>query len=714
MVAPFLAPVMKAKSLTVVFVIIAILAIIIVPLPSAVLDFFLALSIAISVLIILISIYIPRPTDLSTFPTLVLIITLFRLALNIATTRMILSEGHNGPEAVSEIIASFGKFVVGGNYVIGVIVFCILVLINFMVVTKGSTRVSEVQARFTLDAMPGKQMAIDADLNAGLIDEQTAKQRRQDIIAEANFYGAMDGSSKFIKGDAVAGIIITIINIIGGFLIGAFQHDMEIKDAAATYTILTIGDGLVSQIPGLITSTATAIIITRASKDEDNFAEGVVSQLLGEYKTLLIVGFILFIFALVPGLPTFSLGFMGLLFLGIGFILKMIEEGKIDFSAVKTDKNGPQQAGNGNKAAPSANKLPKKSEEEIALEEQAKIDDILKIEILELDLGYGLLKLADGDLVERIRAMRRNMATMLGFLMPKIRLRDNILLGPNEYKFKLKGVVIGSGVVYPDKCLAMDSGYVSADIDGIAVKDPAFGLDALWIDQNYKEDAILSGYTVADAASVISTHMSELVKQNASELLTKQEVQNILEKVKTEYSVVVDDALKIVGVGVIQKVLKALLKDNIPIKDMLSILEAISDVAEVSKNLDMIIEHVRAALARVITSIYTDENGQLNFYILEAPAQQKLIDSLSYKDGAYTLMINVAQTSAIVSALRAKRENRPISEQGDMVLCVEPSIRKFIANIVQNFSIDIAVLSFAEIAPNTQFETLGTIEIPEL
>ncbi|MBR2163676.1 MAG: flagellar type III secretion system protein FlhA, partial [Campylobacter sp.] len=493
MVAPFLAPVMKAKSLTVVFVIVAILAIIIVPLPSAVLDFFLALSIAISVLIILISIYIPKPTDLSTFPTLVLIVTLFRLALNIATTRMILSEGHNGPEAVSEIIASFGKFVVGGNYVIGVIVFCILVLINFMVVTKGSTRVSEVQARFTLDAMPGKQMAIDADLNAGLIDEQTAKQRRQDIISEANFYGAMDGSSKFIKGDAVAGIIITIINIIGGFLIGAFQYDMEIKDAAATYTILTIGDGLVSQIPGLITSTATAIIITRASKDEDNFAEGVVNQLLGEYKTLLIVGFILFVFALVPGLPTFSLGFMGLLFLGIGFILKMIEEGKIDFSAVKTDKNSSQQAGNGNKAAPSANKLPKKSEEEIALEEQAKIDDILKIEILELDLGYGLLKLADGDLVERIRAMRRNMATMLGFLMPKIRLRDNILLGPNEYKFKLKGVVIGSGVVYPDKCLAMDSGYVSADIDGIAVKDPAFGLDALWIDQNYKEDAILSG-----------------------------------------------------------------------------------------------------------------------------------------------------------------------------------------------------------------------------
>ncbi len=715
MVAPFLAPFVKAKSLTVVFVIIAILAIIIVPLPSPVLDFFLALSLSISVLIILISIYIPKPTDLSTFPTLILIITLFRLSLNIATTRMILSEGHNGPEAVSEIIASFGQFVVGGNYVIGIIVFCILVLINFMVVTKGSTRVSEVQARFTLDAMPGKQMAIDADLNAGLIDEQTARSRRQEIIGEANFYGAMDGSSKFIKGDAVAGIIITIINIIGGFLIGTFQHDLDMANAAQTYTILTIGDGLVSQIPGLITSTATAIIITRASKDEDNFAEGVISQLLGEYKTLLIVGFILFVFALVPGLPTFSLGFMAILFLSIGYIMKQTEEGNLDFSNINKDEKKSQKQGSSTSADTGGDIKPaKKSEEEIAKEEQIKIDDILKIEILELDLGYGLLKLADGDLIERIRAMRRNIAGLLGFLMPKIRIRDNLQLPPNEYRFKLKGVVIGQGVIYADKFLAMDSGYVSSDIDGIATKEPAFGLDALWIDQGLKEDAILSGYTVVDPASVISTHMSELVKQNASELLTKQEVQNILDKVKSEYPVVVEDTLKVASVGLIQKVLKTLLKDNIPIKDMLSILEAVGDVSEVSKNLDMIIEHVRAALCRVITSLYADEKGQLNFYILDAPVQQKLIDSLNYKDGAYHLMINVAQTSAIVNALRQKRANRNISEQGDMLLCVEPSIRKFIANIVQNFAIDIVILSFAEIAPNTQFETLGVIEIPEL
>ena len=339
---PLIAPIIKAKSITIVIFIVCILAIIIVPLPGPILDFFLALSIALSVLIILISIYIPKPTDLTTFPTLILIITLFRLALNIATTRMILSEGQNGADAVSEIIAAFGEFVVGGNYVIGVVVFSILVLINFMVVTKGSTRVSEVQARFTLDAMPGKQMAIDADLNAGLIDEQTARARRQEIIAEANFYGAMDGSSKFIKGDAVAGIIITIINLIGGFLIGSFQHDMSLNDAAATFTILTIGDGLVSQIPGLITSTATAIIITRASKDEENFAEGSLNQLLSEYRTLLIVGFVLFIFALVPGLPTLSLGFMALIFLGLGYLTKQVREGKIDIVNVKKTKQLPQ------------------------------------------------------------------------------------------------------------------------------------------------------------------------------------------------------------------------------------------------------------------------------------------------------------------------------------------------------------------------------------
>lgn len=710
LIAPFLEPIVKMKSLSIVALIISIIAIIIVPLPSMVLDFFLALSISLSVLIILISIYIPKPTDLTTFPTLILLITLFRLSLNIATTRMILSKGHQGPDAVSEIISSFGQFVVGGNYVIGIIVFTILVLINFMVVTKGSTRVSEVQARFTLDAMPGKQMAIDADLNAGLIDEQTARKRRQEIIGEANFYGAMDGSSKFIKGDAVAGIIITIVNIVGGFLIGTFQHDLTMADAASTYTILTIGDGLVSQIPGLITSTATAIIITRASKDDDNFAEGVLKQLLGEYRTMFIVGFILVIFALVPGLPTFSLGFIGCIFLGMGYLMRR-SKGEAPLLLTPKKKEEMKQKAQQQDAA--ATKPPKKSEEEIAKEEEKRINDILKLEILELDLGYGLLKLADSDLIERIRSMRRNIANDLGFLMPKIRIRDNLQLPPNVYNFKLKGIVIGSSEVYPDKFMAMSDGMVSEEIEGIPTKEPAFGYDALWIDASAKEDAMVKGYIPIEPAAVISTHMSELVRQNASELLTRQETQNILDKLKEDYPVLVDDTLRVASVGLIQKILKSLLKDNIPIKDMLSILEAIGDMAEYTKNLDMLIEYVRKSLSRVITSMYSDENGQLNFYILNSADQQKLIDALQLKDGSYNLMLNVAQTSAVVTALRDQRDKKPIT-QNNMVLCVESSIRKFISDICSQFGIDIVVLSFAEISPNTPFETLGVINIENL
>ncbi|HEG5519387.1 TPA: flagellar biosynthesis protein FlhA [Campylobacter jejuni] len=706
---PLIAPVLKAKSLTIVGFLVCILAIIIVPLPSPILDFFLALSIALSVLIILISIYIPKPTDLTTFPTLILIITLFRLSLNIATTRMILSEGQNGPEAVSEIIAAFGEFVVGGNMVIGVIVFCILVLINFMVVTKGSTRVSEVQARFTLDAMPGKQMAIDADLNAGLIDEQTARARRQEVIAEANFYGAMDGSSKFIKGDAVAGIIITIINIIGGFLIGSFQHDMALSDAASTYTILTIGDGLVSQIPGLITSTATAIIITRASKDEENFAEGTLTQLLSEYRTLLIVGFVLFIFALVPGLPTLSLGFMALVFLSLGYLTKQVKEGKIDITTVK--KNKPSAAAASQSGASGTTAAPTKKSEEEILKEEHKINDILKVEILELELGYGLIKLAENELTERIRSMRRSIAESLGFLMPKIRIRDNLRLKPNEYSFKLKGVSIASAEIYPDKYLAMDSGFITEEIEGIATKEPAFNSDALWIDANLKDEATLNGYIVIDPASVISTHMSELIKAHASELLTRQEVQNLLDKVKNDYPIIVEGALGVAPVSLIQKILKDLLKHHIPIKDMLTILESVSDIAEVSKSFDMIIEHVRASLARMITNMYLDDKGNLDIFILDSASSAVLMENVQFRDGGYHLPLSVAQTGALVDTLRAEVAAVANGRIKPFILCVEPQLRKFIADICYNFSINIVVLSFAEIAENTNFNTEGIIRI---
>ena len=702
--APLIAPIVKFKSLTTVAMIFCILAIIIVPMPPMVLDFFLALSLAISVLVILISIYIPKPTDLTTFPTLLLVITLFRLSLNVATTRMILTNGQlelNQPGAVSHLIRAFGDFVVSGELIVGIVVFCILVLINFMVVTKGSTRVSEVQARFTLDAMPGKQMAIDADLNAGLIDENTARNRRQEIIQEANFYGAMDGSSKFIKGDAIAGIIITIINIIGGILIGMIKHGMTWQEASDVFTKLTIGDGLVSQIPGLITSVAMAIIITRASKDEENFAEGSIKQLGSDYRTLLIVGFILFMFALVPGLPGFILSFMAFIFLGFGFVVKQIKDGKLDVTPKKPAT--PQ-------AAPV---VPKKSEEDVNKEEQTRIDDILKIEILELELGYGLIRLAESELTERIRSMRRSIAQTLGFLMPKVRIRDNLQLKPNEYNFKLKGVVVASAEIYPDKYLAMDSGFVTEEIEGIPTKEPAFNSDAIWIDANQKDDANLNGYTVIDPASVISTHMSELIKAHASELLTRQEVQGLLDKVQKDYPVIVEDCLKIANIGLIQKVLKNLLKAQIPIKDMLSILEAITDSVEKGgKSVDMITEHTRAALARIITSMYVDERGRLSIYLLDNATTQTLMNAMDFTQaGEYRLQINVNQTEALVNALKGELAKVAGTRIKPFVLCVEPNLRKVIADFCSNFGINMIVLSFAEIADNTSFETEGVINV---
>ncbi len=705
----YLEPIARSKDLTVVVFVIAILAIIIVPLPSSFLDFFLTVSIAVSVLILMISLYVPRPTDLTTFPTLILIVTLFRLSLNIATTRMILSKGYEGPEAVSDIITSFGQFVVGGNYVIGVIVFTILVLINFMVITKGSTRVAEVAARFTLDAMPGKQMAIDADLNAGLIDEKTARQRREAIIQEANFYGAMDGSSKFVKGDAVAGIIITIINIIGGFLIGMFQFDMDLADAASTFTILTIGDGLVSQLPALIVSTATGIIITRASKEDESFAEGVINQLIDEYKTLYIVGFILLMFALVPGLPTISLGFVGLIFLGLGYFMqhsKEMEQAVPSVSAAQTLPGETAEAPGGEAAPP-----PKE-------EEQKVLEDILKQEVLELDLGYQLIKLADpamkGDLLERIKSMRRKIATDYGFLIPKVRIRDNLHLPPNHYQILLKGVEIGSGEVYPDKFLAMDSGLVSEEMEGIKTKEPAFGLEAIWIDPEVKEEAITKGYTVVDPSTVISTHLSELVKKYAEELLTRQDVQDLIENVKKDYPVVVEDCLKVASIGLIQKVLKELLHEKIPIRDMLTILETISDVAEVTKNVDIIVEQVRARLARTITQLYKDESGVLKLMTFAAPTEQRLLEHLQEKEGYKELLLNVGQINDLVQKVSESAKEVLGRGIAPAVLIVDPMLRKALANIFEKFNLDVVVLSHAEVDPTARFEVVATIDIEEL
>ncbi len=698
------------RDLSIVIFVMAILAIIIVPLPSTVLDVLLTVSMAMAVLILLISLYIPKPTDLTTFPTLILILTLFRLSLNIATTRMILSHGSEGPEAMSDIITSFGNFVVGGNFVIGIIVFTILVLINFMVITKGSTRVAEVAARFVLDSMPGKQMAVDADLNAGLIDDEQAKKRRAEILQDANFYGAMDGSSKFVKGDAVAGIIITLINIIGGFLIGVFQHDMDVSDAAATFTLLTIGDGLVGQIPALIISTATGIMITRSSSDGDNFAEGTINQMVGNSKIMMIVGSIMILFALVPGLPTASMGFVGILFAILGWAIYKFDRGELSILDVDRLIGTKSRT-----ELEQAKMTQEKTSEEIAREEEAALEDILKVEMLELTLGYQLIKLADtqqgGDLLERIRSMRRKIAGDFGFLMPQVRIRDNLHLQPQQYQILLKGISIGEGTIQPDKFLAMNSGMATGEIEGDPTKEPAFGLDALWIYPDNKEDAIINGYTVVDPSTVISTHMSELIKRNAEELLTRQEVQELIDKIKDSFPVIVEDVMKVATIGPIQRVLKALLHEKIPLKDMLSILETIADIAEFTKNVELITEQVRAKLSRVITQIYSSEDGAIKLLTFDTETEQMLLQKSQEQDGVRNIMLNVGEINGLIQATSSKAAEILQKGISPVILIVDPQLRRGIAEIFERFSLDVIVLSHAEIDSSATFEVRGSITI---
>ncbi len=627
---------LQSKDLALVVFVIAILAIIIVPLPPFVLDFLLTISIALSVLIILIGLYIDKPTDFSAFPTLLLIVTLYRLALNVATTRMILTQGYKGPSAVSDIITAFGEFSVSGNYVIGAIIFSILVLVNLLVVTNGSTRVTEVRARFALDAMPGKQMAIDADLNSGLIDDKEAKKRRAALSQEADFYGAMDGASKFVKGDAIASIIITLINIIGGFLVGVFQRDMSLSFSASTFTILTIGDGLVGQIPALIIATATGIVATRTTQnEEEDFASKLITQLTNKSKTLVIVGAILLLFATIPGLPTFSLAFVGALFLFIAWLIS--REGK-DGLLTKLENYLSQKFGLDLSEKPHSSKIKPhtpttraKTQEELKREEEQAIDEVLKIEFLELALGYQLISLADmkqgGDLLESIRGIRKKIASDYGFLMPQIRIRDNLQLPPTHYEIKLKGIVIGEGMVMPDKFLAMNTGFVNKEIEGIPTKEPAFGMDALWIETKNKEEAIIQGYTIIDPSTVIATHTSELVKKYAEDFITKDEVKSLLERLAKDYPTIVEESKKI-PTGAIRSVLQALLHEKIPIKDMLTILETITDIAPLVQNdVNILTEQVRARLSRVITNAFKSEDGHLKFLTFSTDSEQFLLNN---------------------------------------------------------------------------------------
>ena len=626
--------------------------------------------------------------------------------MNIATTRSILSEGHNGPDAVSSIIAAFGEFVVGGNMVIGIIIFIILVLINFMVITKGATRVAEVTARFTLDSMPGKQMAIDADLNAGFIDDKQAQERRRALISEANFYGAMDGSSKFVKGDAVAGIIITLVNLIGGILIGLFQHDMSVSQAGEIYTILTIGDGLVAQIPALILSTATAIIITRSNMDEEKFASQSISQLIKDSKSLILVGIGMVLFGFIPGFPTGILMFMGLLMVFIGYVISMIEQNQ-DNAITKFFK--PQAVKQ--KIDEDVSSLKEKKKTAAVPDENQTIENIMKLEVLELKLGVRLLQLVQGnsELLDKIKAIRKTIASELGFIIPQIRISDDSNLGPNEYQLYLKRIPLAKGKIEVDKLLAM-GGFGNEKLVGLKVKEPVFNLDATWISADLKEEALMKGFTVVDAPTIISTHISEIIKRHAEDIITRQDIVDIVERLKKDFPIVIDEAMKVTSYGALLKVCKDLLHEKIPIVDMLTIIEAVADIAEFTKAPEILLEHVRAKLYRLITQKFKDNDGVLHIVTIKPELEQQFIGKLQEHHGISQLMLSIAEINNLVTKTKKLLDDVEAKGFSKVCMVVDPVLRKRVSEIYEKFGLQIAVLSHAELDSKANFSIEGTLE----
>ena len=695
-----------SKDLIVVALFVSILLIIIVPLPKGILDFFLVISLSLSLLILLISLYIQKPSDLTTFPTLILIFALFRLSLNIATTRSILSEGHNGPDAVSSIISAFGEFVVGGNMVIGIIIFIILVLINFMVVTKGATRVAEVTARFTLDSMPGKQMAIDADLNAGFIDDKEAQERRKSLISEANFYGAMDGSSKFVKGDAVAGIIITIVNLVGGILIGLFQHDMDVSEAGEVYTILTIGDGLVAQIPALILSTATAIIITRSNMDEEKFASQSISQLVKDSKSLMLLGIGMILFGFIPGFPSGILMIMGALMIFIGYVINMIND-KQDNALTRFFTPAIVKP----KIDENVDALKERKKSMAVADESQTIENIMKLEVLELKLGIRLLQLVQGnsELLDKIKAIRKTIASELGFVIPQIRISDDANLSPNEYQLYLKRIPLVKGKVEVDKLLAM-GGLANEKLAGLKVKEPVFNLDATWISSDLKEEALMKGFTVVDAPTIISTHISEIIKKHAEDIITRQDIVDIVDRLKKDFPIVIDEAMKVTSYGALLKVCKDLLHEKIPIVDMLTISEAVADIAEFTKAPEILLEHVRAKLYRLITQKFKDTDGVLHIITIKPELEQQFIGKLQEHHGVSQLMISIAEINNLVTKTKKLLDDVEAKGFSKITMVVDPVLRKRISEIYEKFGLQVSVLSHAELDSRANFAIEGTLE----
>ncbi len=666
-----------------------VLAVMLIPLPPFLLDMSLTASLALSLLILLVSIYTKKALDFSVFPSLLLMTTLFRLSLNVATTRQILAEGHNGPSAVSQVVHTFGEFVVGNNYVIGFIVFVILVVINFIVITKGAGRVAEVAARFTLDAMPGKQMSIDADLNAGLITEQEARRRRKEIESEADFYGSMDGASKFVRGDAIAGIIITVINIVGGLLIGILQKGLDFNTATKYYTMLTIGDGLVSQIPALIISTAAGMVVTRSSSEKDMGSE-ITSQLFVNPRAVYIVAGILFLFGLVPGLPKTPFFVMGAILAGIAWTISMYAEEKKDNE--------------------------KKSQEEQARKPaKENIENILPLDLVELEVGYALINVVEsdqsGDLLERIVSIRKQFALDMGVIIPSIHIRDNLQLEPGEYRVMIKGNKVGGGMLRADCMMAMDPGNVISPVDGIPTKEPAFGLDAVWIGKAQKDEAEMAGYTVVDLPTVMATHLTEILRGHAHELFGRQEADNLIANFKKAYPKVVEELVPdLLPLGSVVKVLQNLLKEQVSIRDLLTIFESLADEAHKTKDTDLLTESVRKAMARSITAKYVVDGQRVPVITLEPRYEELISNSLLQTEQGVQLVMDPRMAQEMIANIARTIETHP-EIAGQPILLTSPTSRRHICKLTSRFIPQLAVLSHTEIAPEARVSAIGVVEM---
>lgn len=673
--------IMEYSDLLVIAGVLLVVVMMVIPMPPFILDILLAANISFSVLVLLLTMNISEPLEMAVFPTLLLICTLFRLGLNVSSTRLILLTGFAG-----NIITAFGNFVVGGNYVVGFIVFLILVVIQFVVITKGAERVAEVAARFTLDAMPGKQMSIDADLGAGLISEDEARSRRRKIEQEADFYGAMDGASKFVKGDAIAGIIITIINIVGGFIVGVLQRGMSVEQALTKFTLLTVGDGLVSQVPALLVATATGIIVTRTASEE-SMGVDMTRQLFSSPKVLGLSSAVLLLFAFVPGLPVLPFLFMGSV---IGFM-------SYGMSALKK-----------------ASVVQEREESEASQQKEVvspeSILPLLKIDPLELEIGYSLIPLVEpeqgGDMLERLGSIRRQLALELGIITPLVRVRDNVQLKPGGYRVRVSGNIVAEGELRNGEYLAIDSGIAKEKLEGIQTHEPAFGIPAIWISKDMVDKAEQSGYTVVDPASVMATHLTEVIRTFAHELLNRQHTKQLIDSVKEENPVLVEELIPdLLSVGEIQKVLQNLLRERVSIRDLVTILEALSDAARITRDVQVLIEHVRTRLGRAICTPYIGDDGIMRVIVLDSDVEDKFINM---HDNAVSLAPEFAQK--MLSSIAEQCEVLAASGEEPVILC-SPQVRPHLRSFTEATFNRIPVLSYRELDPSIQIEATGVVRV---